>query len=309
MDVPNSRSVHENHTPRGAGIGIYLSVAFLMPCFDFEFASSHMLTCMALLIVFIVGVLDDHRDAMPNTKFIAIAIAAVLMALDGITITSFGTLYGMNVTLGWFAIPFTIFAAVGYTNALNLIDGLDGFAGLISLIILGALFSVGYNNGDQFMMTLSGSFASALLAFMFYNWNPAKIFMGDSGSLTIGFVISILAIKATQYIHPVTVLFLVALPVFDTIIVMIRRKLNSTSMFSADKSHIHHVLLHFFENDVKKTVIFLATLQMAYSVTALLLVESSDQAGSLMLFIINTIILYLVLSEMLRRQLRMGDGY
>jgi UDP-GlcNAc:undecaprenyl-phosphate GlcNAc-1-phosphate transferase len=268
-----------------------------------------MLTCMALLIVFIVGVLDDHRDAMPNTKFIAIAIAAVLMALDGIMITSFGTLYGINVTLGWFAIPFTVFAAVGYTNALNLIDGLDGFAGLISLIILGALFSVGYNNGDQFMMTLSGSFASALLAFMFYNWNPAKIFMGDSGSLTIGFVISILAIKATQYIHPVTVLFLVALPVFDTIIVMIRRKLNSTSMFSADKSHIHHVLLHFFENDVKKTVIFLATLQMAYSTTALLLVESSDQAGSLMLFIINTIILYLVLSEMLRRQLRMGDGY
>jgi UDP-GlcNAc:undecaprenyl-phosphate GlcNAc-1-phosphate transferase len=206
------------------------------------------------------------------------------------------------MSLGWFALPFTIVAIVGFTNALNLIDGLDGLAGSISIVILSTLFMIGHDNGDDFMMMLSGSFIAALLAFMVYNWNPASIFMGDSGSLVLGFVIGLLVIKSASYVQPVSVLFIIAGPLLDTIIVMFRRMRQGKSMFIADKTHIHHVLFNFFNHDAKRTVIFLSILQLTYSVTGLLIVDSADQTMSLVLFALNASILYFVFSGMLRRQ-------
>jgi len=307
--VPNDRSTHSRAMPISAGIGMYVAAAAGVALFDFGFLTAHLLTVLAIFIVFVVGVLDDHHDTSPRAKFFVIAIATVLLALDGISLNSLGTLFGMTITLGWLSIPFTLFAVIGYTNALNLIDGLDGLAGLISLIILLALLSVGYRHGDQFMIILSSAFISALAAFLVFNWHPAKIFMGDSGSLTLGFVISVLAIRATEYIHPVSVLFLVSLPVFDTLIVMIRRKVTGKSMFAADKTHIHHVLFNFFEGDTKRTVIVLSIFQIIYSITALEITHSTNETVILILFILNTIILYLIFSEMLKRQERMGKDY
>jgi len=309
VSVPNDRSSHGRAMPISAGIGMYGAAAAGIALFDCGFLMVHWLICLAVFLVFLVGVLDDHHDTSPRTKFFVIAVATVLMTLDGTGLHSLGTLFGVTITLGWLSLPFTLFAVIGYTNALNLIDGLDGLAGLISLIILLALFSVGYHHGDQFMMMLSAAFISALAAFLVFNWHPAKIFMGDSGSLTLGFVISVLAIRATEYIHPVSVLFLVSLPVFDTLIVMIRRKVAGKSMFIADKTHIHHVLFNFFEGDTKRTVIFLAIFQIIYSLTALELTYTSNETVILMLFLLNTIILYLVFSEMLKRQERMGKDY
>lgn len=303
VDIPNERSMHTTLQPRGAGIGVFLAVAIVDPCFDYALLSDYLLTCFAIFSVFVVGVLDDHHDTSPNTKFFVLAIAAVMVYFDGIYVDTLGTLFGMEITLGWLALPFTVFAIVGFTNALNLVDGLDGLAGSISIIIFGALFSIGYANDDAYMMMTSGSFIAGLLAFMIYNWNPASIFMGDSGSLVLGFVIGLLVIKAATYIQPVTVLFIIAVPLMDTIIVMIRRKRQGKSMFEADKTHLHHVLFNFFRQDVKRTVIFLAILQAGYSITGLLIVETADQSLSLVLFVLNTIILYFIFTEMLRRQI------
>ena len=302
VDVPNERSMHTELQPRGAGIGIFLAVAIVDPCFDFAILMDHILSCLAIFSVFVVGVLDDHHDTSPNTKFIVLAIAAVMVYLDGIYVDTLGTLFGMEITLGWLALPFTVFAIVGFTNALNLVDGLDGLAGSVSIIILGALLSIGYTNDDAYMLVTSASFIAGLLAFMIYNWNPASIFMGDSGSLVLGFVIGLLVIKAATYIEPVTVLFIIAVPLMDTLIVMIRRKRQGKSMFEADKTHLHHVLFNFFNQDVKRTVIFLAILQAIYSITGLLIVETADQSLSLVLFGLNTIILYFIFTEMLHRQ-------
>jgi len=302
VDVPNGRSMHAYHTPRGAGIGFFLAVALVTPFFHMDLYSKHALTLLAIAMVFVVGVLDDHHDTSPKTKFLVIGLAAILVCMDGICVSSLGTLFNFEMRLGWFAMPFTVFAIVGFTNALNLVDGLDGLAGSISVIILSTLFMVGYYYSDHFMMTLSGAFISALLAFLVFNWNPAKIFMGDSGSLVLGFVIGLLVIQAATYIQPVSVLFIIALPIIDTIIVMIRRKRHGHSMFKADKTHIHHIVYKFFNQNVKKTVLFLAILQAVYSVTALLIVEHSDQSLTLILFGLNTLILYFILSEMLHRQ-------
>lgn len=237
-------------------------------------------------------------------KFFVLIVATVFLSFDDIMITHLGTAFGFEVSLGWFALPFTIFAVVGFTNALNLIDGLDGLAATISLIILSTFFVVGYEHDDFFIMLLSGSFMAGVLAFLLFNWHPASIFMGDSGSLTLGFVISILAIQSLDYIPAVSILFAAALPIMDTVIVMTRRKLRGRSMFSADRCHIHHLFRHFFSEDTPKTVVVLGMLQATYSIIGLQLDEDVNEGYLLVLFILNIILLYLFLAAMIKRQKR-----
>jgi UDP-GlcNAc:undecaprenyl-phosphate GlcNAc-1-phosphate transferase len=136
IDIPNERSTHQDHTPRGAGIGFFLAVALVTPCFYFDLLFSYIWTLVAILLIFIIGVLDDHHDTSPNTKFIIIILATIFLSFDDIIISDIGTFFGMPLSLGWFALPFTIFAVVGFTNALNLIAGLDGLSASISIVIL-----------------------------------------------------------------------------------------------------------------------------------------------------------------------------
>ncbi len=304
LDIPNERSSHVNQTARGAGIGFYLAVALMLPLFYFDIILTYIWTTFAIFCVFAVGVLDDHHDTSPNTKFFVILICIFLLYLDDIVIIDLGTFFGVELSLGLVALPFTAFALVAFTNALNLIDGLDGLAGTISIVILGSFFSIGYNNNDFFMMLLSGAFISSLLAFLIFNWHPASIFMGDSGSLTLGFIISVLAIKSLAYIPAISILFIAAIPILDTFIVVILRKRSGRSLFSADRCHVHHVLKQFFAEDTQKTVIFLVVLQVIYSLTGLQLDKNIDEGYLLILFIFNIIFFYLFISAMIKRQKR-----
>ncbi|WP_373034181.1 glycosyltransferase family 4 protein [Sulfurovum sp.] len=304
VDEPNSRSSHSSIIPRGAGIGFYLAVVIIMPIFHFDQVLLNTWTCLAVFLVFIVGVLDDHHDASPNTKFIVLILSTILLSFDGVIIDEVGIFFGVDITLGWLALPFTMFAIVGFTNALNLIDGLDGLAATVSIVVLGSFLAVGYMHDDFFMMVTSMAFLSALLAFLVFNWHPASIFMGDSGSLTLGFVISVLAVKSLAYMPTVSILFITAIPIFDTLIVMIRRKLNGRSAFSADRCHFHHILRHFFAEDTKKTVLFLGVLQGIYSLTGLQLDKTMDEGYLLILFAFNIVLLYMFLGAMIKRQKR-----
>jgi UDP-GlcNAc:undecaprenyl-phosphate GlcNAc-1-phosphate transferase len=253
-------------------------------------------------MIFVVGLLDDHRDTQPKTKFIVIIIATVFLYFDGLCINNIGYFFGINISLSWFALPFTMFAVSGFTNALNLIDGLDGLAASISMIILGSFFAIGYMHNDLFMMVLSSSFLVSVWAFLFYNWYPASIFMGDSGSLTLGFVISILAIKSLDYISAVSILFIAAIPILDTVIVMTRRKLEGGSAFDADAYHMHHLLKNFFKGSTQKTVLFLATLQLLYSLAALQCAKEMDEGFLLLLFVLNAVVLYLLFNRLKKKQ-------
>ena len=299
VDIPNQRSTHKTVTPRGAGIGMLFGIILSDIFFLNTVVLDHITTFVAIFFVFIVGILDDHRDASPKTKFYVIFIAVVLLALDDIVIRTLGYFFGYNVSLGWFAIPFTMFAVVGFTNALNLSDGLDGLAGSLSIIILATLCIIGYENHDMFIVSTALSFIAAIIAFMWFNWNPATIFMGDSGSLTLGFVISILSIKSLAYIQPSAILFIAAIPILDTIIVMVRRKRTGQSMFSPDKLHLHHILLKFFDGNIRKTVIFIVLLQILYSLIGLEVADYSFQPYTLVFFILNMVILYILLNTMI----------
>ncbi len=304
IDIPNDRSVHVDHTPRAAGIGFFLAVAIILPLFHFDYMLNHFWIFFSIFLVFIIGVLDDHHDASPNTKFFVLILSTIMLFFDHTAFNDLGVFFGWHITLGWFALLFNIFAIVGFTNALNLIDGLDGLAAIISLVILGTYFTVGYTNDDFFMMWLSMAFISTLLAFLIFNWNPASIFMGDSGSLTLGFVIAILSVKSLEYLPAVSILFITAVPLYDTLIVMIRRKYNGRSAFLADRCHMHHILRHFFAEDTKKTVLFLGILQANFAIAGLQLNKNIDGGYMLMLFVLNLLTLYIILAAMIKRQKR-----
>lgn len=305
VDIPNERSVHKDIVPRGAGIAIFLALLFACALFEGSLLLRYPLTFTAFALVFIVGVLDDLDDTSPRTKFVIIFVATLLAYFEGIGIFSLGSYFGTELALGWLALPFTLFAVSGFTNALNLIDGLDGLSGLVSVIILSVLFVIGYQHHDTLIVTLSGFLIAALLAFLWFNWQPARIFLGDSGSLTVGFMIAILFVKALDYIHPATVLFLTAVPLLDTIIVMVRRKRHGRSAFEADRTHLHHILLRFFGGNVIRTVIALALMQLTYSLTGMLLMDDVEPALVVSLFAVNTITFYIISSTMLANQERL----
>jgi len=179
-------------------------------------------------------------------------------------------------------LPFTFFALAGYTNALNLMDGLDGLAASLSLVMLIAFFVIGVQHQDKLLISLSSSYIISLLAFLLFNWHPAKVFMGDSGSLSLGMIIVILALQSLHYIKPVSVLFIIALPILDTFIVITRRMQRHQSPFIADKNHLHHFLFN-VKGDIRYTVMMLTMMQIIFSMIGYQ-VKQSDDLISLILF-------------------------
>ncbi len=296
VDEPDIRSSHFHATPSGSGIALFV-VAFIAPIFtDLSIYNSYGLTIVAVLLVFLLGVFDDLKNFPARYKLYVITVAAILSTWNGFVITNAGHYYGHAIPLLWLSFPFTIIAVIGFTNALNLIDGLDGLAGIISIIIFGGLFFIGYQNGDSLLTETSAYIIPALLAFLFFNWNPAKVFMGDSGSLTLGFMIAILSIKALDYVNPVVLLYLLAFPLIDTLVIMTRRKKHGRSIFSPDRNHAHHILLSVFDGNVKLTVIVLSLIQLAYTLTGLLLVTNLPQEITLPFFLLNIVTWYFVLT-------------
>jgi len=313
-DVPNERSHHCSITPSGAGIGFITTLLVFLVSYDFEFCIEHPFLLVSILIVFGMGIYDDMHDVSARKKFIAIFIAVIVLSFDNIIIESLGIWYDYELTLPFYiALPFTMFAVAGFTNALNLIDGIDGLAGSVSVVILLFFAFIGNEYNDMLILTLSIFSITAIVGFLFLNWSPAKIFMGDSGSLSLGFIISVLSVLSLQYIHPIAVLYLTALPLLDTLIVMVRRVRRGKSPFNPDKTHIHHIMVNFFDMNVKKTVMFLVILQIIFSAIGYMILESINKnAGAntplfaLFGFTLMFVLFYMIFTGVHKRQMRLN---
>jgi len=304
VDVPNDRSMHKKITPRGAGIAFVLSVLFTIIILDFSHFKTYYYIYFAIAIVFSVGVWDDITSITPKIKFIFIFFAVLLLYMNDFALSSLGVYFGFKLVLpAWFVLPFTFFAIAGFTNALNLMDGLDGLAATVSLVMFIAFFAVGLQYNDELLMILSSAFIGTLLAFLVFNWHPAKIFMGDSGSLTLGIVVSILAVQATHYIAPAAVLFMVALPLLDTFIVMTRRFQRHKSLFQADKNHLHHFLFN-VKGDTRYTVMILGSMQVVFSIIG----YQMGKENELLSLILFCILFYLYLN-LFDQRLKRRTGY
>ncbi len=299
VDVPNERSAHSKVMPRSAGIGFMFAVLLTPLLLDVSFFLEYYYVFLAISVILLAGVLDDKFEVSPKVKFIFIFIATVMLYVHDIHIDSLGSYFGFELTIPHFLIfIFTFFAIAGFTNALNLMDGLDGLAGSIALVMFLSFFAIGWLYNDVLMINLSALFIGALTAFLFFNWNPAKIFMGDSGSLSLGFSIALLSIQSLHYVQPTAVLFLLALPIFDTFIVMRRRIQRGLSPFEADKTHLHH-LLYKVKLHVKFTTIMLICMQVTFSIMGYQM-HDADNTLTLILFVVFFYIFLSLFDERLR---------
>ncbi len=253
FDRPNARKEHSVPTPTFGGISIFagMMVALLF-WFKFYNHPSIITFFLSMILLFGVGIMDDLKDLAARYKLVIEAGVATLLAVSGIRITSFGGLFGINELHIIAQYIITVVTIVGITNAFNLIDGIDGLAGglgFMSLVTLGIFLTI---SKDLNYAMIAFALAGALLGFLYFNFNPARIFMGDTGSLMLGFVIAVLCVQLMKIssIHPTPVvpniyvftLGIVMIPVFDTLRVFGTRIWKGRSPFSADKMHIHHLI-------------------------------------------------------------------
>jgi UDP-GlcNAc:undecaprenyl-phosphate GlcNAc-1-phosphate transferase len=296
LDLPDERKIHGKPIPRLGGFSIYVTfilILFVSYQFDFFFYPANFLReinfgwlLTASAIVFGLGAFDDFKRIPPSIKFFVQIIAGLIVALTSYRIQQISLPFG-SIQLGIWSIPATVLWIVAITNALNLLDGLDGLAAGTSFIVSLSMFGISLLNESIGMALLSIILAGSILGFLKYNFHPASIFLGDSGAYTLGFILSILSLQSNLK-GTTTVVFLIpilvlGLPIMDTILSMLRRLLKSlhiigadreknmlkflyfkgSTVFSADRGHIHHRLLQMGVTQKNAVVIL-------YAVTLLL---------------------------------------
>ncbi len=251
-DIPNHRTVHAKPMLEMGGlifiIGYFSSLLFVLFIHNPAISSVLLNKLVAILgggiAIILLGALDDLLNLRPVTKFLIESVIALFLCQCGIVVQQVNLL-GYSWELGILAIPFTLIWIVGIINAVNMMDGLDGLSGGICLIILS---SIAIQQPENLLVTLFiPGLLGGITVFLFFNWYPAKIFMGDVGSLFLGYHIAVFSILIVGFnSHSLGIMapiFLLGLPIFDTLMAMIRRAYQKKPIFKADKMHIHHQLL------------------------------------------------------------------
>ena len=254
VDQPQT-SDHKTHTKPAAlvgGISIFVAFCFTLLFINMPLTQLRPLLAGAIVLV-VVGILDDLHELSPLMRFVSqIAACLIMIFMADIYLTDLGSLLTDNVFyLSIFSIPFTIFAVVGVINAFNMSDGMDGQSGTLAISILVILIALCFIQGNHLCLITLIALAGAVSGFLLFNLRRsenkvAQVFMGDAGSMFIGYVISWHLIHLAQgedaAIKPMTAVWIFALPICDTLTVMIRRLANKQSPLKADNSHYHHLL-------------------------------------------------------------------
>ena len=312
FELPAGRRIHQRITPSRGGIAIF--IGFLIGCGLLMYSNDEFFKIAYVLSVpFVAGLLDDHFHIRPLTKLIAqFATAILVYGLLNIKLVS---LYGLidfelNPVLSFIVTCITI---VILTNSFNLIDGIDGLAASVSSIILSFYAFWFFVNGESFYCIISLGLLGATLAFLIFNWEPAKIFMGDTGSLVIGTSLSILTIRFinSNYSLPEssalkfnatipTAISILIIPIVDTLRVIIIRLKLRISPLTADKRHIHHSLLQLGLSH-RQAVVTIVSLQVCFLLLALVL-QSASNGLILLLVITLAVALCILLQRFIARQ-------
>lgn len=281
MDVPkDSRRVHDHPIPRLGGLGIF--IAFLVGVLlfvDIDYQIQGIL--IGTVIIVIIGVIDDIVSLPAMLKFVVQICAAVVVVLHGVKIDIVSIFFHNSdfLVLGVLAIPITVLWIVGVTNAVNLIDGLDGLACGVSTIASITMLIVAINvaGEDYRIPIILACLVGACIGFLPYNFNPAKIFMGDTGALLLGFVLSTVSILGFFKFYAVISFFVpflaLGLPIADTAAAIIRRLLKGQNPMTPDRGHLHHRLIDSGLSQ-KQAVAVLYTLSALLGVTAVVITSS-----------------------------------
>lgn len=257
VDKPDGRKLHSFHTPLIGGIAVFVALVLsLLPFTSLPSLGLNQQPALFIAIGLIVltGVLDDYLQLGVRLRFLMHALIALIMIhWGGVVLIDLGFLVSSKLlVLGYFAVPLTVFATLGTINALNMLDGIDGLAGALSIVIFSFIALLTYISQSADYYYLSIAVLGAVTGFLVFNFpyrsrRHASIFMGDAGSNLLGFLLAWQFIALSQgdnpVIAPVTALWLYAVPLIDTVSVMVRRVWLKRSPFKADRGHLHHLLL------------------------------------------------------------------
>ncbi|MCM1371336.1 MAG: undecaprenyl/decaprenyl-phosphate alpha-N-acetylglucosaminyl 1-phosphate transferase [Clostridium sp.] len=296
LDMPNARKVHKNPMPRLGGIGIYAGflLGYMIFCEPSPLMNSVLIG--SFIIVF-TGIVDDINPVSAKYKLIAQFLAALIVVIYGNLQISSLSAFGFYIEFGIFSYPITILFILGCINCMNLIDGLDGLASGISSIFfltIGIIATIKGSFDISFLLTFI--MLGATLGFLVHNFNPASIFMGDSGSMFLGFIISVITLtgyKNVMMSSLIIPLLILAIPILDTLFAIIRRSIKGEKVSEPDRYHIHHQLLN-RNLSQRATVVIIYIVNILFAFASIVYVLKDRILGYLIYGILLLIVVFFV---------------
>ncbi|WP_251551927.1 glycosyltransferase family 4 protein [Neobacillus muris] len=296
-DRPNQRKVHQSIMPRLGGLAIFVS--FLTGVFLLQ-PENHSSPAILLgcFIIVTTGLLDDLFELSAKYKLIGQLLAALsVVFLGDLEVVFINLPFGGQVQFGLLSIPFTLFWIVGITNAINLIDGLDGLAAGVSSIALITISGIALIQGNLYVVAVGLIVLTSTLGFLIYNFHPAKIFMGDTGALFLGYIISVLSLlgfKNITFISFVIPVIILGVPISDTVFAILRRVIQKKPLSAPDKSHLHHCLLRIGYSH-RQTVLLIYAMAAFFGLVAV--IYSQAKVGGAIFLIAIVIFFIEILAE------------
>ncbi|EKN71358.1 glycosyl transferase, family 4 -containing protein [Neobacillus bataviensis LMG 21833] len=291
-DQPNQRKVHLSIMPRLGGLSIFISfmvgIILLRPDNQYFFA-----ILIGSLIIITTGICDDLFELPAKYKLLGqLAAAFTIVFVGDLQVVFINLPFGGQLQFGLLSIPFTILWIVGITNAINLIDGLDGLAAGVSSIALIIISALALIQGQIFVAAVGSIVLASTLGFLIYNFHPASIFMGDTGALFLGFIISVLSLlgfKNVTFISFVIPVLILGVPISDTIFAIIRRIINKQPLSAPDKSHLHHCMLRLGYSH-RQTVLLIYAMSAFFGLVAVIFSQARIGGAIVLIGIIILII-------------------
>ena len=304
VQQPTSRGAHTEPKPRIGGIALYLS--FILALFaslplqtnisDLLYDYRYLAILCGASLLFITGLIDDLYHLRSSTKLFCQLMAGIIAWCGGVHIHVISSPLISSIELGWISLPLTLFWIVLVTNAINLIDGLDGLAAGVTLFVSLMMSMLCIVSGNYIVAIGFVALAGATLGFLRYNFNPASIFMGDSGSYFLGYSIATLSILGSvkgQATFAMLIPFLaLGVPIFDALLSPLRRFVRGRKMFTPDNGHLHHKLMESGEGH-RRAVIILYSITVILSAVAFCLVYVKDERAAVILLIPAAILYFL----------------
>jgi UDP-GlcNAc:undecaprenyl-phosphate/decaprenyl-phosphate GlcNAc-1-phosphate transferase len=294
IDKPNQRKVHQSLMPRLGGIAIFISFIVGVLLLHPENPSS-LAILIGSTIIIITGIFDDMFELSAKIKLIGqLAAALTIVFLGDLQVVFINLPFGGHLEFGYLSIPFTILWIVGITNAINLIDGLDGLAAGVSSIALFTISGMALIQGNLYVVAMGAIVLVSTLGFLFYNFHPASIFMGDTGAMFLGFIISVLSLlgyKNVTFISFIIPVIILGVPISDTIFAILRRIINNQPLSAPDKSHLHHCMLRLGYSH-RQTVLLIYAMAAFFGLVAV--IYSQAKIGGA-IFLIGVLILLMEL--------------
>ena len=309
IDIPkDSRRVHNKPMPKLGGLGIFASFLFGYMLFGIQSIQMNSIL-IASFIIIIYGIFDDIKTLSSRYELLGQFLATLVITIYGNILINDITIFGLTINFGILAYPITIFFLLGCTNAIRLIDGIDGLSSGISSIFFLTIGIIAFFQGkvDTLEITMAFIMLGSCFGFLIHNFPPAKLFVGEAGSAFMGFIIGVVSILGykgtllTSLVVPITIL---AIPILDTLFAIIRRKLRGKPIFEADKDHLHHQFLK-MNFSQRTTVLIIYSVDFLFSLVSILYaIKDQKLAIGLYIFLLLLVFWFVLHTSIVSERLK-----